>query len=294
MEYYGKQVTIMACSDCNANCEHCYISYTGGLSGKELLEMCSVLRNKHKIIINGTEVLLHDDYFDALAISDQSRVLTNGIIIHNNPELLNKIKSVGINAIAMSYHFDSDVSSVSQKMVEENIKQIQEVGLNAELMCTITSENYNRLEQICDRTIQLGVHTIRLFNCLNTGNCETNENNICLSEDQLLVFFEQLRLLREKYPKSVLKIKRNGGFGKDIKNCDCHFKCTAGVDEVVITPNSKVYPCIFMAKDGFEIGDYVDGKIILHSIVENADNQCIAYNIYNKNMENTYIKKLKK
>ena len=44
----------MACSDCNAKCEHCYISYTGNFTGDELFKLCNDLKEKHKIIINDT------------------------------------------------------------------------------------------------------------------------------------------------------------------------------------------------------------------------------------------------
>lgn len=290
MEYSGKQVTIMACSDCNVKCKHCYISYTGNLDGKKLLEICQNLKGKYKIIINGTEPLIHDDYIDALCISDQKRILTNGIIIYNNRELLDKIFKTGIKTIAMSYHFNSDVSNVPAKIIEENIKAIKESNLNVELMCTITSKNYDKLDSICERTIKLGIHKIRLFNCLKVGNA-LNSSNI-LTDNQLKIFFDNLKEVRSKYKKEELTIKRNGLFGKDESNPNSHFKCIAGQDEVVITPDGNVYPCIFMTKKGYEIGKYIDGKIILDHKIINPSNDCIALEIFNKNKENTYIKKL--
>ncbi len=291
-EYNGKQVTIMSCSDCNANCEHCYISYDGNLTGKELLKMCKVLHQKYKIIINGTEVLLHPDYFKALTISDQNRILTNGIIIYNNPTILDSIKKTGISTIAMSYHFNSDVSHISHKMLEETIKIIQKANMNVELMCTITADNYNQLDTICEKVLSLGVHIIRFFNCLNTGKCKENVNNLCLSDDKLLEFFKQLKIIRAKYDKNILKIKRNGLFGADKNNPNCNFRCNAGIDEVVITPDLNVYPCIFMTKPGFEIGKYINGKVILDGEINNNEKECIAYQIFNRQKENPLEKKL--
>jgi radical SAM protein with 4Fe4S-binding SPASM domain len=282
LEYNGKQVTIMSCSDCNANCEHCYISYTGNLTGKELLKLCNVLHKKYKIIINGTEVLLHPDYFEALTISDQNRILTNGIIIYNNPKILDDIKRTGISTIAMSYHFDSDVSHISHEMLEKTINIIQKANMNVELMCTITNDNYNQLETICEKVLSLGVHTIRFFNCLNTGKCEENVNELCLSDNQILDFFKQLKCIRAKYDKNILKIKRNGLFGADKNNINCNFCCNAGIDEVVITPNLNVYPCIFMTKPGFEIGKYINGKIMLDEKILNDGKECVAYQIFNR------------
>ena len=280
-EYNGKQVTIMSCSDCNANCEHCYISYEGNFTGKDLLEMCKNFEGKYKIIINGTEVLLHDDYFDALKISNQNRVLTNGIIIYTHPEILDKIKACDINKVAMSYHFDSNVSHVSQKMVEDCIKIIKDKGMEPELMCTITKENYDKIDEILEKVHSLGVKTIRFFNCLNIGNNLINENDNILDKDELNTFFDNIYKEREKYPIEELRIKRNGTFGKDERKSPNNFRCPAGVDEVVITPSLDVYPCIYMTKKGYEIGKYVDGKIMLYD-VGNTGDKCIAQEVFNK------------
>lgn len=132
IEYRGKQVTIMSCSTCNANCTHCYISYTGDVLGEDLLRMCRAFKNKYKIIINGTEPLLHNDYFEALKLSDQNRILTNGLIIHRNEDILQRIKETGIKNIAMSYHFGTEISTVPQSVVENVIIKIKKQSLNPE------------------------------------------------------------------------------------------------------------------------------------------------------------------
>ncbi len=181
----------------------------------------------------------------------------------------------------MSYHFESDVSTVSKNIVEKCIELIHNAGLTAELMCTITKDNYDKLDLIFSKTKELGVKTIRLFNCLNTGRCE-NVSEICLNENDIKEFFKELNNARQKYSKEELNIKRNGAFGKDNSNKNCHFKCVAGCDEVVITPSLDVYPCIFMAREGFEIGKYIDGKIMLFDEIKNNGDKCIAYEVFNK------------
>ncbi len=80
----------------------------------------------------------------------------------------------------------------------------------------------------------------------------------------------------------ILKIKRNSLFGQDNNNPNCNFKCVASIDEVVITPNGNVYPCIFMTKPGYEIGHYKDGKIFLDYQLDNNGDTCIAHDIFNK------------
>lgn len=278
IEYKGKQVTIMACSDCNARCKHCYISYSGNLTGKQLVEICNNLKNKYKIILNGTELLIHNDYIEALKLSDQKRILTNGIIIYQDSSILDMIKTTGIQNIAMSYHFGSSVSDVPHHIVEKAIKKILNSGLNPELMCTITTENYNRLDYICKKVKELDVGTIRLFNCLNAGRCKCSDD-MSLDDSQLREFFNELERVRSNYDINELSIKRNGTFGSS-QNCKS-FNCIAGIDEVIITPDSNVYPCIYLARKGFEIGKYIDGKIYLDKLIENDGTKCLAREYYN-------------
>lgn len=103
--YKGKRVTIMCCSTCNANCKHCYISYDGDIDPDILEKMCEKLSANYTVILNGTEILLNSDYLKSLKITKQQRVLTNGIIIHNNKELLSQIYKTDTKSVALSYHY---------------------------------------------------------------------------------------------------------------------------------------------------------------------------------------------
>ena len=64
-EFNGSTVMIMTCSNCNTKCEHCYIGYSGNLNGNELLDLCTTLKKRYNIILNGTEVLIHPEYFSS-------------------------------------------------------------------------------------------------------------------------------------------------------------------------------------------------------------------------------------
>lgn len=62
-EFSGRNVTIMSYSDCDTRCKHCYISYKENIDGDLLYDMCDKLKDKYQLNINGTEVLLHRDFF---------------------------------------------------------------------------------------------------------------------------------------------------------------------------------------------------------------------------------------
>lgn len=70
------------------------------------------MQGKYKIIINGTELLLYNDYFKALSLSDQQRILTNGLVIYKDENILKKIKDTGIKNVAISYHFGTEISTI--------------------------------------------------------------------------------------------------------------------------------------------------------------------------------------
>lgn len=282
--YEGERVTIMCCSTCNSNCKHCYISYNGDIDPLFLEEMCRKLSEKYTLIINGTEVLLNPGYLNSLAISKQKRVLTNGIVIHNNPELLSQIYETKTKSVALSYHYGihDDISSVAYQTILDDIKLINESGLEVTLMCTISKYNYNKVIDMCEFAVKHNVRSIRFFNYIKIGNAlELSDENL-LSSYEIEEFFKQLDEARKIYPKEILSIKRNGNFGPDYKKIDRYF-CDAGYDEVVIAPNMKVYPCVYMTKEGYEIGEYKDGQIYLYESPSHNRKKCLVKEKFNNN-----------
>lgn len=282
-EFGGKRVTIMSCSSCNIKCKHCYVSYKGNLHESELYEMCKALKEKYTVNINGTEILLQKGYLNSISLVKQHRILTNGIILNKKPQILEEIKNSEINMIAMSYHFKihQDVSDVEEKTIKENIRLIQSAGINVELMCTITKQNFDKIKEICESVISLGVHKVRFINYLKTGNALSMEDECILNKSQKKQFFKQLKEIRERYNKDKLLIKRCGTFGRDETNQNCNFLCSAGYDEVVIAPDMKVYPCIFLVKPGYEIGKFENGKVMILKNITHSRQKCLANDIYN-------------
>lgn len=282
-EFEGKQVTIMSCSDCNTKCKHCYVSYKGNISGLKLYDMCKILKDKYVLNINGTEVLLHKDYFKTYDLIGQRRVLTNGIIIDQDDEIIDMIKDSSIEMIAMSYHFGihDEISSVQQEMLKRNIKKLQDNGIKVELMCTLNKDNYDKVEEIAKNVIDLGVKKIRFINYLRTGNALNMSDDNCLSEEQMQIALDSIHKIREKYDKDLLLVKRCGTFENDNAN-GCNFQCSAGIDEVVIAPDMKVYPCIYMVKEGMDMGKYEDGKVLLDKEPDHNKTKCLARHYFNK------------
>lgn len=82
------------------------------------------------------------------------------------------------------------------------------------------------------------------FSFLLTGNASKNlDKKLVLSDYQLVEFFDLIKQARGKYKKSELYIFRSGSFGEN-KNKNS-FYCPAIKNSIVITPDNKIYPCIF-------------------------------------------------
>ena len=96
-----------------------------------------------------------------------------------------------------------------------------------------------------------------------------------------------------KYNSGFICFKTNssfGSFGKDLIGKKNHFKCDAISDTVVLTPDYNIYPCIFLAKPGYEIGRYENGEILLNVEPNIEFNSCIAEDFCNMKIKSLKIK----
>ena len=120
-QFIGKDVILMTCSDCNTRCKHCYISYKGNMQKDELDELISIWKKQYNLSLNGTEIIIHPEYFEALETIGQERIMTNGIEILRNPDILEKLKSIGIKIISISYHIGihDNISAVNEQTIKK-------------------------------------------------------------------------------------------------------------------------------------------------------------------------------
>lgn len=279
----GNVVKILTCSDCNIKCRHCYISFKGNFSEEQLNEMVSNLVNRYEIRINGTEPLLHREYLNALKMTKQKLILTNGLVFKDNYNYITELLDYNINTIGISYHFDihDSISLVSKEYLDKLFLEIISRGLNVQVMTTITSQNYKNIPKYCEYCYKNGIRKIRFTNFISQGNAKNLDSNLILNDLQRNEFFTLIEEMRKIYPKEILEIQRCGSFGNNI-NSNKPFKCDAGTGSVVITPDFKVYPCLFFAKEGNEIGYYENGEIFINDNYKNDEGECNAILKLNK------------
>lgn len=282
-EFKGSEVTIMTCSNCNTKCKHCYISYDGNFEQRDLYNLCEILKKKYRVLLNGTEILLHPEYFSSLKLIGQNFLLTNGIELEKNPNIIKRLAEVGIKYIGISYHFGihNDISTVKEEIIKRSITSLQEYGIGTDLRVTINSHNYQLIQEMCEKALLLKATGIKFTNYMQMGAALQLEKENILSDEQILEFFRLLEKVRLIYSKEQLLIRRCGSFGKNHISNNAKFSCTAGKESVVITPDLNVYPCFFLAKKGMEIGHVEEGKIIIDYPIEHDGSKCLAKEVNN-------------
>lgn len=280
--FKGRKVTIMCCSDCNVKCSHCYISYKGNFSGNNLEECAKGLVEKgYKVALNGSEILLHEEYLRTFRVVGQTRVMTNGLVFKDNYSYLDLLKSYGISTYNISYHFDLHdlISPVPMEYLHLLFKEITQRGLKFTINCTISTQNMTKICDYCREAYSLGACRIRFTNLLNVGMAVDLDRKLFLEGTQILEVLDRIKECRGWFDKDEFYIERCGSFG--VGNDKSKFRCTAGIDEVYITPDMKVYPCPFLTKRSNEIGFFSNGNVFIHNDYVNNQEKCMAHSKLN-------------
>lgn len=88
---------------------------------------------------------------------------------------------------------DDTLSLIKSYMLEEVFELLKQNNFNFRLMTTITSNNYMILEEMCDKSIELGAKGLFLTNYILQGNAINHEKDgLVLNAEQINAFFEQL------------------------------------------------------------------------------------------------------
>lgn len=277
-KYEGNRVILMACSKCNVACKHCYIGYTGNRKPENLEKLANYYSEKYKIVrIGGAEPLVDLGYLSSYKIVGQDWIMTNGLRIFKEPEIIDLLKESGIKMVFMSYHFgiQDNLNGITNEMLNEVIKMLRAKGLRVVLMTTIINKNANETLNICDTAYELGASGIE-FNKIFIQGRAKNLTDIKLNLNDYNAFFTQIKQAREKYDINDLEVRKSGTFGVDTVYELNRFQCSAGVKKVCITPDNKVYGCTCICKPGYEVGEIIDGEIYLYNDFYNDRTWCLG------------------
>ena len=284
-EYNGRYVTLMLCSECNNDCSHCYISFKGHFTDDELSHIVPNLMKKHGVLMNGTEPILFEEYLKYFKIAENDSIMTNGIALVDNIPLMERLLENGISTVMLSYHYgiQDDISKMKIEDLDKLVKQLVAYGFTVKLMCSLLTENYTCIEECCKKAHELGAKIVRFTNFIDQGCAKDNyEDSVFLNREQINWVLDEVERQRAKYDPEELYIERCGTFGPKQDEPGRRFGCLDVNNMAVVTPDKKVYGCIFDTSPGNEIG-YLDDqdRIMLYDHVEGKKHYCRILKKYN-------------
>lgn len=294
-EYRGEIVKILCTSKCNSRCEHCLVCYKGARDPDELVEIVKNLKNKYHVVMNGAEVLTNLEYLRAYKELGQSWIMTNGLALLD-PKTIIALHDNDIKSVSMSYHFGmhDEISNVKTDKLKDIINIVKNNDLNFRFLTTISSLNYHLIESMCKEAYDMGAKGIMFTNLIKQGNGNDLDNSLFLNSEQVKEFFERLNNVRSIYNKSDFIIERSGTFEKDETSLNNHFYCNCGINRVYLSPDNNIYPCIFLTGSPYEIGKYVDGKLMVYENISHDTDKCIAKEVCNDGKQFSKVLKYNK
>ena len=230
--------------------------------------------------MNGTEPLMHREYLETYRMLGQWKTMTNGLVFKNNFDYLDEIRSYGITVLNISYHFDfqDQISSVSKSYLMELWKEMHARRMRFTFNCTLSKNTMHNIVRYAQEALSYGAYRIHFTNLLQQGAANSLDSGLFLNQSDINYVLETVNSTRKMFNKDELYVDRCGGFGPFPGS---NFYCPAGTGRAYITPDLKVYPCIFLVKPGFEIGYYKDGTIYIRDDYRNDGKYCLALKALN-------------
>lgn len=237
---------------CNFNCIHCYSRTRTDVLEANLNDKLKIAENlaRNKVFnvnLGGGEPLLSDDCIPIIKYlsSKGTRVnlSTNGW--KATESLAKKLKDSGLGGVAISIdHIDSSIHDSGRNMngsLEEAYKAIEiylNAGIDVYISTTITSRNFDCLEEIIKKGALLGVKGIDLKRLKTMGNAY-ERSDLELTSDQVDSLYNNIPIWKASYPILI-----NLVYGtKRIPNIDAG--CPCGKSSLAIMCNGDISPCVY-------------------------------------------------
>lgn len=247
---------------CNMGCSHCYLPYEGSRSPEDVVTLVEQLKSDYRVVIAGSETLVDLGYLEAYEKAGQKYILTNGLLLAQEPEIFDHLEEHGIEEIRVSLHIgiQKDLHSVPERIVEDVVKQAKERGFEAQVAITISPENYQQVIEMCKKVHEMGADSINFIKYLKLGSAKDEDREL-MTDDEKQEFFRLIQEARTIYAKDDLCIGLHGNFGprKGSKGEALAKKneyCIAGQKLFAIDPDGNVYGCPFLMDE--PIGQLTD------------------------------------
>lgn len=258
---------------CNLNCKHCY-------SRTRKSNKVATTSDKHKIVDNiirnnvywvnlgGGEPILENDIYEIISKMTSANIYvslsTNGTYI--NETRVKKLSKSNLTRVSISLDNSDYKKHNSIRGYDESFQDVMNaISLFSKykipimLSTTITTENFQDIENIIKLGIEKGCNSISLKRIKMTGNAAKNKY-LELNETQVKQLYSNIIMLKKKYTDFDI----NFNYGKD-NIVELDGGCSCGRTALAIMPNGDVIPCVY--NDVLYLGNSINDDLseIFHS-----------------------------
>ena len=269
-DYFAFQWHIL--DDCDQRCKHCYIF--SEQNNKELitmkwdeieiifdncLDMCEKTGRTPYFSITGGDPILHPDFWKLLEKLHENNIYYNimGNPFHITEEVAKKLKKLGCRQYQLSLDGLKDTHDYFRKpgsfdITLEKIKTLQDAGVRASIMTTVSKTNIDEIPDLIDVVVKNNVGLFSFARYCPTSFEKAsqmtpseyknllekvwdkyqkyqNSNTLFTLKDHLWTLF--------LYEKGLFKILPN------LKDDVIYDGCNCGNSHLTILPNGDVFAC---------------------------------------------------
>ncbi len=245
---------------CNLYCKHCYRESSPDEEiddeltteeGKKFLQDMKKA-NLGTIVFSGGEPLLRPDIFELIEYASSLKMMTlmgsNGTLI--SPKVAEKLKSSGLNAIAISIdslneevHDDFRGQKGSLKKAMEGVKNCIDAGLRVQINTTISKYNLDDIDEVMEYADKVGALSSHMLFLVDVGRGKS---------------IDATQLNKKEYKDTINKIIEKDLDIRIKPTCAPQYKveamfrelsvvggrgCIAGISYCSILPNGDVHIC---------------------------------------------------
>jgi len=249
---------------CNLRCRHCYRDATAEPEADELTTdegrtlIGEIAACGFKVLVlSGGEPLMREDICDLVAATGEAGMRpvlgSNGTLI--TAEAARGLKEAGTARVGISLdsahapiHDDLRMVAGAFDRALEGMAHCKAAGLPFQIHTTVTSQNYDEIEAIAHKAVELGAAAYHVFFLVHTGRAKSMEEED-LHVGQYEALLRNIIRLQRVLPIE-LKPTCAPQFMRIAKQMGVEMRftkgCLAGLAYGCVLPNGDVHPCPYL------------------------------------------------
>ncbi len=258
-------VDVLIRNGCNLNCNHCFAG-PKKIAKYDVEKIRKIMRAFDRVFIYPLEITAGDTdlMLELMKETNRKRILTNGVAIGKNPQLLDKFKQYGIRELSIGNVEAVDEETQSKltgegeslKYTFKGIVNGVNKGFKVGVYTVVSRANLSQIEDIIKKVKSLGASSIRFYRFLAIGK-GAQQKDLMMNAKETEEFVLKVFSLRKKY-KNKIRISLSPTFGPDLyskttlrylvdKNAESRYVCyAASPNYIAVEPlvdKDLYYPC---------------------------------------------------